>query len=390
MASILFIDDDTDIRPLMNVILTRLGHKPTMAARGQEGLDLALKGEFDLVLMDLMMPDLDGYEVTRRLRANPRTRDLPVLIFTARSQPADQEGALQAGADGFLTKPSEPKELGAKISELLAAGPHLTHSITAEPAPPGAKADTLPRPAAPEAEAIPTLNCRVIVTLGLRGGVGATTFAVNLAGGLAQAGRRVCLVDLSPSGGLAALQLGLRPKVTWADLPAKPDVTHTGSALVRHISGLFILGAPPEPTRRELTRDTFHLILGVLDGVFADVVIRAAPVLDDATTAALQLAQIVFVVLNAEVGAVQTTIGTLNALKNLTVSEECIRIVLNQTMPEPGLSQSRVEKALGRPVNLILPYDRTQLAAFAQGSPLIFSQPAAPLAAAVQNFVAKL
>ncbi len=388
MASILFIDDDTDIRPLMNVILTRLGHKPTLAARGQEGLDLALKNEFDLVIMDLMMPDLDGYEVTRRLRANPRTRDLPVLIFTARSQPADQEGALQAGADGFLTKPSEPKELGARISELLIAGPH--HAPSAEAQPTAAEANAAARPAAPEAEAIPTLNCRVIVTLGLRGGVGATTFAVNLAGALAQAGRRVCLMDLSPSGGLAALQLGLRPKVTWADLPAKPDVTQTGSALVRHISGLFILGAPPEPTRRELTRDTFHLILGVLDGVFADVVIRAAPVLDDATTAALELAQIVFVVLNAEVGAVQTTIGTLNALKNLTVSEECIRIVLNQTMPEPGLSQSRVEKALGRPVNLILPYDRTQLAAFAQGSPLIFSQPAAPLAAAVQNFVAKL
>jgi CheY-like chemotaxis protein len=377
MATVLFIDDDSDMRSLMKVMLIRLGHAPTLAARGDEGLNKAWNSRFDLIILDLMMPDLDGFEVTRRLRADPRTKDTPILIFTARTQPADQEGAMQAGADGFLGKPIDPKDLGARITELLGPTRRQTQPLPEQPR-------------SPEPAAEVKLANRVIVTLGLRGGVGATTLAVNLAGGLTQAGKRVCLVDLSSSGGLAALQLGLRPKTSWADLPAKPDVHNTGAALVRHISGLFVVASPFEPVRYGLSRDTFQLMLGVLDAVFADIVIRAAPVLDDATTLALGAAQLVLLVVSPEVGAVQTAIGTLLALPKLSVADHRIRVVLNHNTPDPVLTQNRVEKALGRPVDLIIPYDRAQTAAFAQGTPLILSQPNAPLAAAVQSFIAKL
>jgi pilus assembly protein CpaE len=385
MASILLIDDDIDIRPLMNTLLTRLGHTPRMAASGEEGLKLAQESQFDLVILDLMMPGMDGFEVCRRLRAHPRTRDIPILIFTARTQPADQEGAMQAGADGFLGKPIEPRELSAKISELLAGSGARARPAEASPVAAGAKAEA---PAEPE-PAI-ALNCRVLVVLGLRGGVGATTFAVNLAGGLVRAERRVCLMDLSPAGGLAALQLGLRPKASWADLPPKPDLTSAGAVLVRHISGLFLVPAPPEPTRKSLPKVTLQLTLDALDGVFGEMVIRAAPVLDDATTEALRLARLVCLVVAPEIGAVQTAIGTLSALQALAIPNHHVRIVLNQTMAEPILSPGRVEKALGRPVDLTIPYDPAQAVAFAQGSPLILSQPSAPLAAAVQGFVIKL
>ncbi len=375
MATVLFIDDDSEMRNLMKVMLTRLGHTPTLAARGDEGLNLAWNNRYDLVILDLMMPDLDGFEVTRRLRADPRTKDMPILIFTARTQPADQEGAMQAGADGFLAKPIEPKELGSRIAVALNPTRRPTQPLPEQPRSPAAELK---------------LTNRVIVTLGLRGGVGATTLAVNLASGLTQAGKRVCLVDLSSSGGLAALQLGLRPKTSWADLPSKPDVHNTGAALVRHISGLFVVASPFEPVLHGLSRDTFQLMLGVLDAVFADIVIRAAPVLDDATTLALGAAQHVLLVVSPEVGAVQTAIGTLQALQKLSIANHSIRVVLNYNLPDPVLSQSRVEKALGRPVELILPYDRAQAAAFAQGTPLVLSQPNAPLAAAVQSFIAKL
>ena len=377
MATVLFIDDDSEMRNLMKVMLTRLGHTPTLAARGDEGLNLAWNSRFDLVILDLMMPDMDGFDVTRRLRADPRTKGMPILIFTARTQPADQEGAMQAGADGFLAKPIDPKELGSRIAVLLNPTRRPTHPLPEQPR-------------SPEPAAEIKLTNRVIVTLGLRGGVGATTLAVNLAGGLTQAGKRVCLVDLSSSGGLAALQLGLRPKTSWADLPSKPDVHNTGAALVRHISGLFVVASPFEPVLHGLSRDTFQLMLGVLDAVFADIVIRAAPVLDDATTLALSAAQHVLLVVSPEVGAVQTAIGTLQALQKLSVSDHRVRVVLNHNLPDPVLSQSRVEKALGRPVDLIIPYDRAQTAAFAQGTPLVLSQPNAPLAAAVQSFIAKL
>ena len=89
MANVLVVDDDPDLRPLMKLTLMKLGHTPSLAARGEEGLAAARTGQFDVVVLDVMMPDMDGYEVTRRLRADPQTHDLPILSLTARSQSAD-------------------------------------------------------------------------------------------------------------------------------------------------------------------------------------------------------------------------------------------------------------------------------------------------------------
>jgi Flp pilus assembly CpaE family ATPase len=142
--------------------------------------------------------------------------------------------------------------------------------------------------------------------------------------------------------------------------------------------------------RKSLAGETFQIMLTVLDGVFDDIVVRAAPVLDDATCAALASATYVFLVLSPEVGAVQTGIGTLQTLKKLAIPDNHVRVVLNQVMPESTLSSGRVEKALGRPLDLSIPYDRAQAAAFAQGTPLVFTQPNAPLAAGIRNLVARL
>src|SRR6266550_5218083 len=119
MAKILFIDDDPDIRQLMRLTLTKLGHQPSLAARGEEGLRMAASEIFDLVVVDLMMPDLDGFEVIRQLRANPSTKHVLILVLTARTQPADEEGALEAGADSYLPKPFSSDSLHRRIAELL-------------------------------------------------------------------------------------------------------------------------------------------------------------------------------------------------------------------------------------------------------------------------------
>jgi len=105
---------------------------------------------------------------------------------------------------------------------------------------------------------------------------------------------------------------------------------------------------------------------------------------------ALAAATITLVILTPEMGAVQTTLGTLRALPGLGVAETTLRIVLNQVSPEAGLARSVVEKALGRPVDLAIPYDPPQTTALAQGMPLIFGQPTTPLAVAVGSFAAKL
>jgi DNA-binding response OmpR family regulator len=387
MANILVVDDDNDLRPLLKITLSKLGHSPTLATRGEEGLTLALTNKFDLIILDLMMPDIDGYEITRRLRADARTQDVLILILSARSQPADQKVALEAGADAYLTKPFNHSVLDSRISEMLRTGPHRA----ARPAGAGGTGMlSMPGARTGGTGMLSLPSARVSVALGLRGGVGTTTVAVNLAGLFARAGRRACLVDLSPSGGHVALQLRLRPTATWADLPLTPNSSTVGQMLVRHDSGLSVLAAPAEPVRQSLPGETFQAVLEVLRGGFTEIVIDAAPILDAPTAVALSVAAYIFLVLTPEVGAVQTAIGTLRSLANLPVPENRIRIVLNQVSPEPGLPQAAVEKALGRPPDWVMPYDRAQAAALTQGTPLVFAQPAAPLVASLVSGAGKL
>jgi len=407
MANILVIDDDRDIRPMMQMLLTRLGHTPAVAARGEEGFISAVNNKFDLVILDLMMPDIDGFEVTRRLRADARTKDLPILIFTARTQLPDQEGAMEAGADGYLTKPVDPRELTNKINQLLTnrpVRPALSSAQTSGPMVAATPATSLPflanltppsaTPAAPAPVGpLPPLTLaptsRVSVILGLRGGAGATTLATNLAGTLSRNGKRVCLIDLSPVGSEVALQLRLRPKNTWADLPPAPDANTVGQMLVRYDTGLFILNAPTQPVRRSLSGETFHAILSGLSGFFSEIVIDGSPMLDDATMLALNVAKCALVVLTPEVVAVQMAVGTMRALNTLGILDTSLQVALNQVTPETGIPQTAVELALGRPVDLVIPFDRGQSAALTQGTPLAFIQPVSPLPTAIRSFVAK-
>jgi CheY-like chemotaxis protein len=370
MAKILIVDDDPDMRPLMRLTLAKLGHQPSLAATGTEGLKLAEGEPFDLMVLDLMMPDIDGYEVMRRLRSNPATRDLPIIVLTARTQAADYDSAIESGADAYLPKPFDPDALHRKIGELL-------------------KRAEVSKGASAQAAAS-ALAGHVTVVLGLRGGVGATTCAVTMAGTLLRQGGRVCLVDLSPSGGHVALQLRLSTAVTWRNLPPAPDTTAVAQSLVRHDSGLVVLAAPSQPVRQGPSADSFKATLEALQIFFTEVVIDAAPLLDGATEVSIAAADNIVVVCTPEVGAVHSTIGTLQALGTLRRPQSRVIVVLNQVSPEPSLPASAIEKALGGPPDLVVPFDRQQSLALTHGSPLIFSQPGALLPAAVGGFVADL
>ena len=117
---VLVIDDDGHTLRLLEFALTKAGHEVVTASRGKEGLEKALQQPPDLAIIDLMMPQMDGYEVCRRLRQNERTADVLILVFTARIQEIDRQTALEAGADEFLTKTATPGELVSKVESLLA------------------------------------------------------------------------------------------------------------------------------------------------------------------------------------------------------------------------------------------------------------------------------
>ncbi len=119
MPSLLLIDDDMRLTEMVGDYLRRQGYEVGMAgslAAGRQRLEAALP---DALVLDLMLPDGDGLDFTRELRANPRTRRLPLLMLTARGEPTDRVVGLELGADDYLGKPFEPRELSARIKALL-------------------------------------------------------------------------------------------------------------------------------------------------------------------------------------------------------------------------------------------------------------------------------
>lgn len=116
---VLVADDDRDIADLVTLRLGRSGYDVLQAFDGQEALDLALERLPDLCVLDVTMPRLDGYEVTRRLRANQATRSIPIILLTARAQEADEAHAFDAGATDYVRKPFSPLALGSRVQALL-------------------------------------------------------------------------------------------------------------------------------------------------------------------------------------------------------------------------------------------------------------------------------
>jgi DNA-binding response OmpR family regulator len=116
---VLVADDDPDILQLVSLRLERSGYEVMAAQDGEQALTAALERTPDLALLDVMMPKLDGYEVTARLRSNERTRHMPVILLTARVQEADVARGIEAGADDYVKKPFSTHELRDRVQAAL-------------------------------------------------------------------------------------------------------------------------------------------------------------------------------------------------------------------------------------------------------------------------------
>jgi two-component system, OmpR family, response regulator len=115
----LVVDDEPHIRRVLEAILGSHGFEVVMAADGSQGLDELGTEEVDLVILDLVMPGVDGLEILSMIRSNPQRAETPVIILTAKGQDTDRDAALAGGANDFLTKPFSPKKLIARIEEIL-------------------------------------------------------------------------------------------------------------------------------------------------------------------------------------------------------------------------------------------------------------------------------
>jgi two-component system, cell cycle response regulator DivK len=119
MKRILMVEDTEDNRQIIRDLVSAVGYELIEAADGAEGLAMAEKEKPDLILMDIQLPIMDGYETTRRIKANPALKHIPVIAVTSYALSGDEAKTRAAGCDAYVAKPFSPRQLLAKINELL-------------------------------------------------------------------------------------------------------------------------------------------------------------------------------------------------------------------------------------------------------------------------------
>ena len=120
MARILVVEDESDIRELISFTLTFSGYEVTGATNGEEALEIAAEENFDLILLDVRMPRLSGYDACKQMRKMDRTKDTPIVFLSAKGQENDMRAGLAAGADQYILKPFAPADLVVEIKQILA------------------------------------------------------------------------------------------------------------------------------------------------------------------------------------------------------------------------------------------------------------------------------
>lgn len=116
---ILIVEDNSDMRDFLRRVLARHGYAHLEAADGVEGIEIARRDHPDLILMDMSLPELDGFEATRRLKADETTQHVPIIAVTAHARPVDERRALEAGCDAYLSKPYSLREFLNVVQEFL-------------------------------------------------------------------------------------------------------------------------------------------------------------------------------------------------------------------------------------------------------------------------------
>jgi len=360
-TTVLFVDDEDHIRKAVATYLDRRGYDVSLAGDGEEAMRAIGANPPDVLVTDVMMPRMDGIELTRRLRADARTAALPILMLSARKQDEAFLAGYSAGADDYVAKPVQLSVLTAKIDALLR------------------------RRAAPAAA--PRGRGRVITFLHAKGGVGTTTLLVNAAASLSKFPVRSYIIDASLPLGDAALQLDLEPTHSLADIaefdPRSIDATVLGQITTRHASGLRVVAAPKSPI--DADRITGAIVRATIAAAVADsdiVWIDTACAFNEATLAAIDCADVVCVVTAPHVSSLRATRQLLDVLKRMDVSRDRVHIAVSRTTPR-GVEDDQIRAILDVASTVIVPYSDPLWTSQDEGRPIVLSRPETSVAVAL-------
>lgn len=373
---VLAVDDSAVILRLISQTLSKEGYQVVTCGNGPEALKTLSEVTPELVILDVMMPEMDGYEVCRQIRSRPSSATIPVMMLTALDSLENKIKGYEAGADDYLTKPFDPAELQLRVQALLrrsgfpltdqAAGQHLG---------------------------------KVIAVFSLRGGTGVSSIAANLAAGLAQLwSTPTALADLAFTAGHSALMLNLSPRTSWANLVRREegdiDPMLIDQVLLTHSSGVRVLAAPRRADIGEsITLEDVRLVLGLLTQIYEYLVLDLPHDLSELTLAALDKADQVLMVIAPELGSVMNAAAALEIFESLGYAKDKMNLVLNQIYEHRYLTQVDIEAALNRRINVVIPFAADILVpAINCGVPPVLSAPTAEIGALMEDlafFVSK-
>jgi pilus assembly protein CpaE len=323
--------------------------------------------------LDISMPDMDGYEVCRRLRQNPVTSHVLVMMLTAHDSLEEKIKGFEAGADDYLTKPFQPAELQARIKVLLRR---------------------IPQVVAPE----PIIQkSKVISVYSLRGGIGVSTVATNLAISLAQIwSQPVVLVDLSLTMGQSALMMNLPLRNTWVDLARMPvkelELEQVQNVLLKHACGLSVLAAPRNVADGELvTAGHVTRVVEILKEKFSYVILDMPHDFRETSITGLDLSDDIVLLLAPELASVRAAGGAIEVFDTLGYNRTRIQAVLNWTFERRGLARKDIENVLHQSIQMVIPFmPDIFIPAINLGSPPVLSAPAGPVGALFEDFAYQL
>jgi len=365
---ILVVDDNPGVLRFLEHTLTREGHQVLTATNGIEGLQIALREVPDLTILDVMLPGLDGFEVCHRLRSEAKTTRIPVLMLSAKEQTIDRDTGLKVGADEYLVKPVDRRQLLDAVQRLLA-----------------------------RRETVEQTHARLIAFIGSRGGVGTSTVVTNTSVALAQKGYSVILVDLCPSLCMVPALMGLKPEHTIAELFKEVAGSFSRddleAALTRHATGVRLLsGEQAAEDASKVTPAGIEILLQEL-GAMADYILVDTPASpSEVTGASLGRCDLVNLVTGPEPGSL-TRIGTIvTLLSRLGVNQKQLGIVVvDRTGIGANAELSTMTSIDGIPVMGVIPSDAEASAnAETLGTPVVLAVPLSPVAVALRGLADKL
>jgi CheY-like chemotaxis protein/MinD-like ATPase involved in chromosome partitioning or flagellar assembly len=361
---ILIIDDDLDTLRLVGLMLQRQGYQISAATNGQQGLEKAFEEDPDLILLDIMMPDMDGYEVARRLRQNPSTLETPILMFTAKTQLDDKVTGFEVGASDYLTKPTHPSELQARVKTLLARANEkkaITGSDTDED------------------------RGYVVGVLGARGGLGTTTMAVNLGAGLQSRTKAdVIVAEMLPGQGTLALDIGVTSFNGLVDLLSRGKLTDltrdkVRETLVQHRSGLKLLLASDRPRDMHLINQiaNYEAIVRRLSTLARFVVLDLGVGIQPFAEKILPLCNELFIVLEGVPNTIIHTRALIDDVSSLGVHKKHVKVILNnRSRSDTQLPSSQVQTKLEHEIlSTLTPAPELFVQASRVQTPAILCQP---------------